>query len=66
MSGYGRVCSEMRFVIEVERSRVNTFLACEILPVIGGSIVADNRGERLASVRAESAVEGGAVGTGEK
>lgn len=56
----------MRFVIEVERSRVNTFLACEILPVIGGSIVADNRGERLASVRAESAVEGGAVGTGEK
>lgn len=45
---------------------MNTSLACEILPVIGGSIVADNRGERLPSVNADSAVEGGAVGTGEK
>jgi hypothetical protein len=45
---------------------VNALPTCENLPVTGGSIVADNRGERLPSVRAESAVERGMVGTGEK
>lgn len=37
-------------------------LACEVLPVTGGSTVADNSGEKLPSVRAESAVEGGTGG----
>lgn len=69
MGGYGQACSEA-FVTEAKGSRVNTLLAtllaCEILPVTGGSIVDDNRGERLPSVKAQSAVEGGTVGTGEK
>lgn len=37
-------------------------MACEVLPVTGGSTVADNSGEKLPSVRAESAMEGGAGG----
>lgn len=39
-------------------------MACDSLPVCGGSIVAEGRDERLPSVRVRNAVKEGAWGTG--
>lgn len=44
---------------EVEGLRGNNFVACKILPVTGDAFLADSSSERLPSVRAESALEGG-------
>lgn len=44
---------------EVEGLRGSNSMACEILPVIADSFVADSSSERLSSVRAQPAVEGG-------
>lgn len=60
VSGCGQVWSEMYLLL---RQRGWWW---EISPVTGGSIVADNRRERLTSEGAESAVEGGAGEAGVK